>query len=95
MDHLTVEQIFSGTVIEQILLSVDIDGSYELGLSSSEYYDLERIQLQRLIRKHGNEYHIMNRSGDSGVLEKGIKLFGLFLLTENLEIARLERCSLG
>jgi len=95
MDHLTVEQIFSGTVIEQILLSVDIDGSYELGLSPSEYYDLERIQLQRLIRKHGNEYNIMNRSGASCVLEKGIELFGLFLLTENLEIARLERCVLG
>jgi hypothetical protein len=95
MNHLTVEQIFSRTVMEQILLKVNIDESYELGLSSSEYYDLERIQLQSFIRKLGNEYYIMGRSRDGGVLEKGIELFGLFLLTENLEIARLERCSLA
>jgi hypothetical protein len=73
---------------------IDIDESYELGLSSSEYYDLERIQLQSFIRKHGNSCNIMSRSGDSGVMQKGIELFGLFLLNEELEIARLERCSL-
>ena len=71
---------------------IDINESYELGLSADEYYDLERIQLQSLIRNHGNAYNVMNRSGESGVLEIGIELFGLFLLTENLEIARLERC---
>lgn len=73
---------------------IDIDESYELGLSASEYYDLERIQLQSLIRKHGNDYDVMSRSNDSGQREIGIELFGLFLLTENLEIARLERCQL-
>ena len=73
---------------------IDINESYELGLSADEYYDLERIQLQSLIRNHGNAYNVMSRSGESGVLEIGIELFGLFLLTENLEIARLERCLL-
>jgi len=71
---------------------IDIDESYELGLSSSEYYDIERIQLQSFIRKHGNSYIIMSRSEGSGVMQKGIELFGLFLLNEELEIARLERC---
>ena len=71
---------------------IDINESYELGLSADEYYDLERIQLQSLIRKHGNDYNVMSRSDNSGQTETGIELFGLFLLTENLEIARLERC---
>lgn len=71
---------------------IDINESYELGLSADEYYDLERIQLQSLIRKHGNDYNVMSRSDNSGQAETGIELFGLFLLTENLEIARLERC---
>ena len=71
---------------------IDINESYELGLSADEYYDLERIQLQSLIRKHGKDYDVMSRSDQSGQREIGIELFGLFLLTENLEIARLERC---
>jgi hypothetical protein len=71
---------------------IDIDESYELGLSSDEFYDLERIQLQRLIREHGKLYMIASRSSDSCGPEKYcIELFGKFLLTEQLEIALIER----
>ena len=79
-------------IVMEYIQMIDIDESYELELSPSEFYDLERIQLQNLIRKYGEAYNIMSRSGDSGVVGKGIELFGAFLLTEELEIARLERC---
>lgn len=72
---------------------IDIKESYELGLSQNEFYDLEVIQLKSLIKEHGEQYFVCSRSGDSCSSEPimAIKLFEVFLLTEDLEVVSIER----
>jgi hypothetical protein len=72
---------------------INIEESYELGLSQTEFYDLEVIQLKSLIREHGEQYFVCSRSMDNCSSEPilAIKLFEVFLLTEDLEVVSIER----
>lgn len=59
---------------------------------STDPYAADRQALLRLIAADGEWIHVMSPSYNSGVLCRGIRLLGGYVLTEYGEIASPERC---
>jgi rubredoxin len=70
---------------------ITIEQSYATGMSANDFYEQEQAALTRLIHKNGFLVHTFSRSGDSGVLCRGIELIGGFLLAEDGDICSPER----
>ena len=70
---------------------ISIDKSYELGMSSSAFYQSEKDELLRLVEEKGESLHVFSRGMESAVLVSAIPLVNGFVLTADGDIVSPER----
>jgi Restriction endonuclease len=78
-------------ILRSICKMITTEESYQSKMTASDFYQLERGELAKLIDQKGEWFYTFSRSGDSCALEQGIELIGGFVLTSRLDIISQER----